>query len=397
MNILLAPVLYLPIKSGVPVFTHQLAKALLRKGHQVVVVTPLTARSHPSFELVDGIEVHRLPFAFPMRMLWQQPFEGLVPFVLHGLPAFRRLERLIAKKHLEVIHVQSLTGSHIPYMLFAQFITKRPLVVTLHGNDFVRWNLRQMRVRRVLARSILRRAASITAVASHVAREAVQLCPQIANRVVTIPNWVAVDEYSETEGFAFPAPYILSLARLNPLKGHDVLLTAFQRVAERDKTIHLIIAGDGPQRVRLHAITLALGLQDRVTFLGEVNRETVKRLLAGCKYLVFASWSEGIPLAAIEGMASRRAVIGTRVGGFPEIVFNTETGILVPPGDPRSLAEALLFLLKHPDKAKVMGEKAQAFVHAHHNLAQAMERYLDVYRKCLPHVARGGPSELEIS
>ena len=168
-------------------------------------------------------------------------------------------------------------------------------------------------------------------------------------------------------------------------------------VAEQEKNIHLIIAGDGPQRIRLHAIALAFGLKDRVTLLGEVGRERVKELLAGCEFFVHHSWNEGIPLAVLEAMASGKAVVGTRVGGIPEVVSDLETGRLVPPGDSESLAKAMLLLLHDRDKCKAMGERGRAFVIAHHSYAQTVDRYLNVYRKALHQPSEGWTGQKEQS
>ncbi|MDA2916244.1 glycosyltransferase family 4 protein [Nitrospinae bacterium AH_259_B05_G02_I21] len=383
MNILLSPVSYLPQRSGVPIIVQNLAKAFVRMGHNVIIVTPKLDQAHPSFEIIDGIEVHRMPFVFPWRLLWQRPKESRLQFCLRCPTDIQRLVRLMDKKQIEIIDIHSLTGPHLPYMIFAKLFSNRPFVVTLQGNDFLQLNTQHSRMRRMLLRYSLRRAEQITAVSSHVASEAARFWPEVSGKIVTIPNSVAVDEFGGPACFPFPSPYLLSLARLNPLKGHDVLLTAFRRIAEREKNIHLIIAGDGPQKIRLHAITLALGLKDRVTFLGEVGRERVKELLAGCEFLVLPSWNEGIPVVALEAMASRKAVVSTHVGGVPEIVSHSETGLLVPPGDPNSLAEAMLSLLQNRDQCKAMGDRGRAFVKDHHDFTQTIDRYLDVYRKAL--------------
>jgi len=184
----------------------------------------------------------------------------------------------------------------------------------------------------------------------------------------------------------FPSRYVLSVARLNPLKGHDILLAAFRVVAEQEEDLHLIIAGDGPQRIRLHAVTLALGLKDRVTFLGEVGRERVKELLAACEFLVLSSWSEGMPTVALEAMASGKAVIATNVDGVSEIVADSRTGLLVLPGDPASLAEVMLALLRDRDRCRQMGKNGQALVKAQYDFSLAADRYLAVYQ----HLLQGG-------
>ena len=108
------------MRSGPPVFTQQLAETFARKGHQVVIVTPNLEPAQPSFEMMDGIEVHRMSFAFPWRMLWQRPQEGLLQFFLRWPLDLQRLVRLLVQKDVEVINIQSATGPHLPYLLVAQ-------------------------------------------------------------------------------------------------------------------------------------------------------------------------------------------------------------------------------------------------------------------------------------
>ncbi len=383
MNILLAPNTYLPMASGVPVFTRQLAGSLARKGHRVVIVTWKLEQDQAPFEVIDGIQVHRMPFIFPWNLLWQQPEEGILQFCRHCPVDIQRLVRLMAKNQIELVNVHSLSGPVFPYMLFAGLFADRQLVVTLHGNEFFRLNAPHNRMGRLLLRCGLQRANQIIVISSRLASEVHRFCPKAADKIVRIPNGIAVDEFGGSACFPFPSPYVLSIARLNRLKGHDVLLTAFRSIADREEDVHLIIAGDGPERIRLHAVCLALGLKDRVTFLGEVGRERIRELLTGCEFLALSSWSEGIPTVALEAMASGKAVIGTHVGGLPEIVSDAETGLLVPPGDPDSLAEVMLLLLRNRGQRKAMGERGRAFVKTRHDFAQIVDQYLDVYRQVL--------------
>ncbi len=152
MNILLSPNFYLPMKTGVTVFTQQMAETLVRKGHQVVIVTPKLEPAQPSFELIDGIEVHRMSFAFPWRMLWQRPQEDLLQFFLRWPLDLQRLLRLLVQKHVEIIHIHSLTGPQFPYMLFAQLFVGSKIVISLRGSEFFRLNTWHNRVRRLLLR-----------------------------------------------------------------------------------------------------------------------------------------------------------------------------------------------------------------------------------------------------
>ena len=152
MNILLAPVSYLPFMGGVPISAHNLAKAYAKMGHHVVIVTPKLEPAHPSFEMIDGIEVHRMSFAFPWRLLWQRPQEDLLQFFLRWPLDLQRLLRLLVQKHVEVIHIHSLTGPQFPYMLFAQLFVGSKIVISLRGSEFFRLNTWHNRVRRLLLR-----------------------------------------------------------------------------------------------------------------------------------------------------------------------------------------------------------------------------------------------------
>jgi glycosyltransferase involved in cell wall biosynthesis len=362
MNILLAPNVYHPMATGVPVFTRRLASGLVREGHRVVIVTRKLTQDQAPFEVIDGVEVHRMAFIFPWSLLWQGSREGVLRFCRQCPSDIRRLVRLVAENEIELINIHSLSGSVFPYVLFAGLFADRQLVATLHGNEFFRLDTSHNGMRRLLLRYGLRRANRIVVLSSRHAGEVRRFCPEAAAKVVTITNGVAVDEFGDSARFPFPSPYVLSISRLNPLKGHDVLLAAFRSVADREENTHLIIVGDGPERIRLHAVCLALGLQDRVTFLGEVGRERVREL---------------------EAMASGRAVVGTRVGGLPELVSDAETGLLVPPGEPEPLAEAMLLLLRDRDRGIAMGERARAFVKDHHDFTRTVDRYLEVYRQAL--------------
>lgn len=390
MKILFAPNFYYPMLSGVPVIAHQLAKNLLGKGHEVVVVTPQLDPSHPPFEQMDGIDVHRLPFFFPMRVFWQYPQDNLPAFLRNAPADMARLLRLLADGQFDLIHIHSLNGPHFLYLALAHLLVARPLVVTLHGSEFFLFNSRRMDWRRLFKWMIFRRAAMITGVSSKTVSEVGRIYPKASGKLAKTPNFVNVDEFSGPKQRSLSFPYILSVGRLNHLKGHDVLLAAFKRLAEKDREIRLVVTGDGPLKIRLHALALALGLKERVIFPGEVDRERIKGLLAGCEFLAFASWVEGLPLAALEGMASAKPVVGTRVGGLPELISHTHTGLLVPPGDPQALAEAMSSLLRRPDHLQEMGERARQYVKTHYDPAQATERYLEVYRAILKPRGRRG-------
>ena len=390
MNIALVPTVYFPRSGGVSVTAQNLANAFVQKGHSVVIVTPKLKDTDASFEIIDGIEVYRMPFVFPWRLLWENRQESFLKFCLSGPGVVRQLARLIRHKRIEIINVHHF-GSQLPYLFFAQLFAPGPTILTLYGNELFRLSSLE-KIRCFLLRYAFRRAKQIIASSSSTADDIARFSPNASSKIVKISPGVITDDFASPRrnGPPFPTPYILSLSRLNTVKGHDVLLAAFQKVAKQEKNLHLVVAADGPQRTRLQAVAMSLGLKDRVTFLGQVNRGRVRELLAGCEFLVNCSWIEGIPNAVLEAMASGKPVIGMNVGGTPEVVADYERGRLVPPGDAEGLEEAMLFLFRNRDYCKTMGERGQAFVKAHHDFAKSVDRYLEVYKRVFVLANEGG-------
>jgi glycosyltransferase involved in cell wall biosynthesis len=149
-------------------------------------------------------------------------------------------------------------------------------------------------------------------------------------------------------------PLVLTVARLDEQKGHKFLLEAIRQVPEGI----FVLAGDGPKRAALETQALDLGIADRVLFLG--HRPDIPDLLASCDLFVLPSLYEGLPLSILEAMAAGKAVVATAVGGTPEAVLDGITGLLVPPGSPEALANAIRKVLSHLELACKMGSAGKA-------------------------------------
>ena len=183
---------------------------------------------------------------------------------------------------------------------------------------------------------------------------------------------------------AIPAgdpPILITVASLRPIKGHRVLLEAASRLAERGVDFRLKIVGDGPERENLERISLGLGLSGQISFLGE--RDDIPSLLSGADLFVLPTTGrEGLGIAALEAMASGLPVVASRLGGLPELIRHDRTGLLVPPGDPGALEEAIREILSDPNRAATLGregrERALSFS------ADAMVRKVEaIYRRDL--------------
>ncbi len=146
-----------------------------------------------------------------------------------------------------------------------------------------------------------------------------------------------------------------TVASLTPHKGHRHLLEAAAKVVRRVPRAKFLLVGDGPLRRELIRQADALGITSHLTFCGV--RQDVPDLLALMDLFVLPSCErEGLGITLIEAMACGKPVIGTAIGGIPEVISAEVTGLLVPPADSRALAEAMGSLLHDPDRRRRMGE-----------------------------------------
>jgi glycosyltransferase involved in cell wall biosynthesis len=152
-------------------------------------------------------------------------------------------------------------------------------------------------------------------------------------------------------------PLVGIVARLVPIKAHEVFLTAARELARRRPDARFVIVGDGERRGALEQLTRDLGLAAQVSFLGW--RGDLDRIYADLDLVALTSRNEGSPVAIIEAMAAGRAVVSTRVGGVPDVVTEGETGRLVAPDDPAALATVMGDLLEDAAERARLGAAAR--------------------------------------
>ena len=182
-------------------------------------------------------------------------------------------------------------------------------------------------------------------------------------------------------GLAPKGPVVGWIGRMSPEKGPDV----FVRAAAEAKVegSHWAMVGDGPERAEAEALTAALGLEDRVAFLGLIP--DAGTLVRAFDVLVLSSRTEGTPIVALEAMAAGVPVVATAVGGVPDLL-GEGAGRLVPPEDPRALAAAVDEVLGDPAAAATLVEQARARLSQEYALGPWIEAHQRLYEE----VAKGG-------
>ncbi|HET9065631.1 MAG TPA: glycosyltransferase [Gemmatimonadales bacterium] len=177
------------------------------------------------------------------------------------------------------------------------------------------------------------------------------------------------------------APRAVHVARLNRVKDQRSLLASTRLLVDRHPGFHLDIVGDGPMGAELRALATALGLDSAVTFHG--MQDDVTPYLANADLFLLPSLSEGIAITMLEAMGSGLPVVATDVGGNREVVVQGETGLLVPAGDPTSLADAVDQLLADPARARSWGAAGRQRVETDFNIAGTVRAYEAAYLEVL--------------
>lgn len=194
-------------------------------------------------------------------------------------------------------------------------------------------------------------------------------------RIRMIWNGIDVDRFHPNV-LAESGP-VVAIGRLSPEKDFATLVRAAGIAARQDPTFLLDVAGDGVCMVELKRLVCELKLECTVHLLGQVR--DIPSLLARGSVFALSSLTEGVSLTILEAMATGLPVVATRVGGNPEVIADGETGLLVPPGDPASLAAALLALRRDPARRRHMGEAGRARVEAHFDVRKMVAAYEAMY------------------
>ena len=204
-------------------------------------------------------------------------------------------------------------------------------------------------------------------------------------KIALIPNGLS------PELFAPAAPAIRAvpgtvrigmIARMNSrAKNHRTFLMAAARLASQFPNLEFLLIGDGPLRPELEKYAIQLGIGDRVTFMGD--RRDIPEILASMDISVVPSESESQSNATLESMAAGVAVIATNVGGTPELITDGESGLLVPPGREKVLAEAVERFLVQPGLRAACAIKAREIANRSFSLASVVQQYELLYEELL--------------
>jgi glycosyltransferase involved in cell wall biosynthesis len=294
------------------------------------------------------------------------------------LGALRRLVGFIRRNDIRVLHAH---GTSLLTAALASLAPPHPAVVwhDHYGRDV---GERPVWIYRALAR----RASAVIAVNQGLADWATEALRVPSGRVRYLANFVCEPPpgppAADLPGRA--GSRLVCVANFRPQKDHLSLLRAMTTVARNVPEAHLLLVGaDGEAAYRASVVRAVeeLGLGRHVSVLGQ--RSDVPAVLRGSDVGVLSSASEGLPLALIEYGMAGLAAVATSVGQCPDVLDEGRAGLLVPPGSPERLAEALVVLLRDPARRSALGAGLAARVRDRHGARAALDRVGEVYEEAV--------------
>lgn len=264
--------------------------------------------------------------------------------VFHGIVALRRLIRQTGS-----VLVHANGSRAMLYAGLAGWLAGRPVI----------WHVRVADVERCFDRLLFPMAKAVVVNSQAVARRFAWARP---GKVRCIYNGVDLKRFAPRApsvmirralGIPDTAPVVASIGRFVPYKGYEFLLEAARLVCDVRPEVHWVLVGEGELKDDLITRAQKLGIEKQSHFTGW--REDTPDLLALCDLFVLPSLGEHFGRVLIEAMGMAKAIVATDAGGVPEIVVHGETGLLVPPAQPKPFADAVLALLADPAGATRFG------------------------------------------
>jgi glycogen synthase len=373
LRIVLAPSAYYPHVGGIEELTRQLALAFKARGHQATVLTNRWPEGVRPREVLNGIDVMRMDFPLPAK----RPSAALRFLAMTPL-AVVTLLRDLRRWQPDVVHVIG-AGPPSVYLAALKPGLRSPLVFTGQGEltfDAHRVFERSATLRGGL-RLMLRRADAVTACSAFVMRD-LEKVGEIRAPSSVIPNGVEPADFADAPPEGDFDPYVLGVGRLVPQKGFDVLIDAC--AADEVVQLNLVLAGDGFEREHLRARAVELGIESRVTFVGDVTRGRIARLLRGALVFALPSREEPFGIALLEAMAAGVPAVATAAGGIPEFARDGVNSLLVQPDNASALAAAIARAAFDSKLRAHISEGGRVTAEAH-SWAHIAERYEEVYRR----------------
>ena len=369
-----------PTPGGSGVVATELGKSLAARGHEVHFI----CNGHPArlTEFTDRVYLHKVETGdYPV-------FQQYTPYALSLAVKIREVSD---QYDLDLVHahyaIPHATSTYLARQMLAPARHLRTMT-TLHGTDITLVGVMPSFFE--ITRFSILASDAVTTVSRFLQRETTEQF-RVDRPIEVIYNFVDGDEFRPA-----PAPGIrerlaprgerllFHVSNFRKVKNLPVVVDVFAGV-RRELPCRLVLIGDGPEREPTERRVAELGIADDVLFLGD--QEYIAGVLPAADAFLLPSEHESFGLAALEAMACAVPVVGSRVGGLPEVIVDGETGFVCDPHDVSCMREIVLGLLRDESRRRAVGAAARKRAEERFSRDDIVDRYEDAYRRL---VAQGG-------
>ena len=315
------------------IHTIRWANVFAEHGHEVHVIS---MHNLSVDQLHQGVCAHMLPLKAPLGYylnVWA-------------------IKSILKRIKPDVLNAHYASG----YGTLARLSGYHPLVLSVWGSDVYDFPYESHIKMSIIQKNL--DAADIICSTSEVMKKQTESLLRSSKKIFVTPFGIDTTKFTPKKNFAEEVHVIGTVKTLAPQYGINTLIKAFAIVANKlvDKSLKLVIAGDGLQGTELVNLAASLGIADKCEFLGKIPHNKVPEVLHSFDIYVALSENESFGVAILEASACGLPVIVSDAGGLPEVVENGVTGIVVPKHDPKAAAEAILQLIRCDKKRKIYGQ-----------------------------------------
>ena len=357
-----------PLKAGAEKQLYLLASSLDPEKFRPIIVQ-LSADN--SFQVTAGHLGGLELFHFPTGKLYS----------LNGLRQINNLLSLTKNKKAQIIHTFFEKSEVMGWL--AMRLSGIPVWITSRRD----LGFKRKRIYDKMFRLTSKDCKKCIANCNAVREQAIQQENLPPEKIEVVYNGLDLSEYQQTLktkplreelGLVNGTLLVGLIANFNfEIKGHIYFLGSAKKILEKVPNVKFVLVGDGALRLRYEEVARKLNIRKDVYFLGK--RTDVPSIISNLDVSVLSSTNEGLSNVIMESMAAGKPVVATNVGGSREMVTDGVTGYLVPPADSQSMANAIIDLLRNPEKAMAMGGMGRKVVQEKFTVEAMVKKYEELY------------------
>lgn len=385
LNIILLSQFFSTTKGGGEYIFKTIAKVMVENNHKIWVITNNVKGE--IYEESENLKIIKINPTLEYKGGIPPTFLDNIRYVIN---AFQKGRKIIRNEKIDVIHSNNfspaIAGSLISYFTKIPHITTIHDIFSFYDKEFWKKWAEQTKVSYTNARLVPffeKQMMKLKIDCIHTVSDATKNDIQkigTKKLVHTIPNCIQDEKQviikPNTNQFVY-------LGRLVFYKNVEIILQAFKIVSKEFPEAILVIAGDGPHKESLQELSKKLGINDNITFSGYVTPQQKAKLLAESNALLFPSTIEGFGLVILESFQQKRPVLVSDISPMSDIVDNNKTGLVINPLDEKKWADAIIELIKNPQKSEIMGKNGNEILKVRYNQELFYEKLVKMYNDVL--------------